>query len=125
LRPPAGPEPERGTPFTVRLVKGAYWDYEVARARSNGFVCPVFTGKGLTDANFENITVKLIDHHQLITPAFASHNLRSLVHAMVVAEEKGMERTGFELQMLYGMAEPATAGAGRERIPGANLCADR
>lgn len=97
----------RGTPFTVRLVKGAYWEHEVARARSNGFVCPVFTGKGLTDANFENITVKLIDHSNLITPAFASHNLRSLVHAMVVAEEKGMERTGFELQMLYGMAEPA------------------
>jgi RHH-type transcriptional regulator, proline utilization regulon repressor / proline dehydrogenase / delta 1-pyrroline-5-carboxylate dehydrogenase len=97
---------KRGTPFTVRLVKGAYWDYEVARARSNGFACPVFTGKGLTDANFENITVKLIDNHQLVTPAFASHNLRSLVHAMVVAEEKGLERTGFEVQMLHGMAEP-------------------
>ncbi len=97
---------KRGTPFTVRLVKGAYWDYEVVHARQNGFSCPVFTNKGLTDANYENLSVKLIDNHMLIVPAFASHNLRSLVHAIVVAEEKGLDRTGIELQMLYGMAEP-------------------
>jgi len=97
---------KREVPFTVRLVKGAYWDYEVAHARSNGLVCPVYTAKGLTDANFENITVKLLDNHDLVACAFAGHNLRFLVHAMVVAEEKGLERTGFELQMLHGMAEP-------------------
>ena len=97
---------KRGTPFTVRLVKGAYWDYEVVHARQNGFTCPVFTRKGLTDANYEQLTNKLIDNHALITPAFASHNLRSLVHAIVVAEEKGVDKTGIELQMLYGMAEP-------------------
>ena len=97
---------KRGAPFTVRLVKGAYWDYEVVHARQNGFACPVFTNKGLTDANYENLSNKLIDNHALISPAFASHNLRSLVHAMVVAEEKGLDKTGIELQMLYGMAEP-------------------
>ena len=97
---------KRGTPFTVRLVKGAYWDYEVVHARQNGFTCPVFTRKGLTDANYEQLSSKLIEQHSLLNPAFASHNLRSLVHAMVVAEEKGVEKTAFELQMLYGMAEP-------------------
>ena len=97
---------KRGVPFTVRLVKGAYWDQEVAHARSRGLVCPVYTAKGLTDANFENMTVKLLDNHDLVAAAFAGHNLRSLVHAMVVAEEKGLERAGFELQMLHGMAEP-------------------
>src|SRR4051794_3247138 len=35
----------RGAPITVRLVKGAYWDYEVVNARQNGFPCPVFTEK--------------------------------------------------------------------------------
>ena len=96
----------RGTPFTVRLVKGAYWDYEVVHARQNGFTCPVFTRKGLTDANYEQLSGILLDNHQLLTPAFASHNLRSLVQAMVLAEEKGVAETAFELQMLYGMAEP-------------------
>ncbi|HER62642.1 MAG TPA: aldehyde dehydrogenase family protein, partial [Desulfobacteraceae bacterium] len=96
----------RETPFTVRLVKGAYWDYELVHARQNHFTCPVFTRKGLTDANYELLSARLIDNHKLLTPAFASHNLRSLVHAVVAAEEKGMDRTGYELQMLYGMAEP-------------------
>jgi len=97
---------KRGTPFTVRLVKGAYWEYEVVHARQNGFACPVFTNKGLTDANYERLSVKLLDNYPLLTPAFATHNLRSLVHAAVVAEEKGVDRRSFELQMLYGMAEP-------------------
>ena len=97
---------KRGTPFTVRLVKGAYWDYEVVNARQNGFACPVFINKGLTDANYDNLSVKLIENNALLAPAFASHNLRSLVHAIAFAEEKGLERTAFELQMLYGMAEP-------------------
>jgi RHH-type proline utilization regulon transcriptional repressor/proline dehydrogenase/delta 1-pyrroline-5-carboxylate dehydrogenase len=96
----------RGTPFTVRLVKGAYWDYEVVNARQYGFTCPVFTRKGLTDANYEQLTNKLIDNHAHVTPAFASHNLRSLVHAIVAAEENGVDKTTIELQMLYGMAEP-------------------
>lgn len=96
----------RGTPFTVRLVKGAYWDYEVVHARQNGFACPVYTSKGLTDANYEHLSIKLLDNRKLITTAFASHNLRSLVHAVVVAEEKGLEKADFELQMLFGMAEP-------------------
>ncbi|MBU0680437.1 MAG: proline dehydrogenase family protein [Proteobacteria bacterium] len=96
----------RGTPFTVRLVKGAYWDYEVVHARQNGFFCPVYTNKTRTDASYEHLTVKLLENQELITPAFASHNLRSLVHALVMAEEHGLPRNGFELQMLYGMAEP-------------------
>ncbi|MDR9502175.1 MAG: proline dehydrogenase family protein [Desulfurivibrionaceae bacterium] len=96
----------RGTPFTVRLVKGAYWDYEVVHARQNGFPCPVYTNKARTDASYEHLTAKLIDNQELITPAFASHNLRSLVHALVLAEEHGLPRHAFELQMLHGMAEP-------------------
>ncbi|MEN8258486.1 MAG: proline dehydrogenase family protein [Thermodesulfobacteriota bacterium] len=97
---------KRGTPFTVRLVKGAYWDYEVVHARQNGFFCPVYTNKARTDLSYEHLTAKLIENHELITPAFASHNLRSLVHALVMAEEHGLPRNAFELQMLYGMAEP-------------------
>jgi RHH-type proline utilization regulon transcriptional repressor/proline dehydrogenase/delta 1-pyrroline-5-carboxylate dehydrogenase len=96
----------RGTPFTVRLVKGAYWDFEVVHARQNGFTCPVFTNKGLTDAAYEHLTRTLIDNHDLIHSAFASHNLRSLIHALVMAEEEGLPKNSIELQMLYGMAEP-------------------
>ena len=96
----------RGTPFTVRLVKGAYWDYEVVHARQNGFSCPVFINKARTDLNYERLSRRLLENQELISPAFASHNLRSLVHALVVAEEHDLPANSFELQVLYGMAEP-------------------
>ncbi|MCS6860077.1 MAG: proline dehydrogenase family protein [Abditibacteriales bacterium] len=97
---------KRGTPITVRLVKGAYWDYEVVHARQHGYPCPVFTRKADTDANYERLTVMLLQHFEELSPAFASHNLRSLVHALVQAEERNVPPLAYEVQMLYGMAEP-------------------
>src|SRR6266404_3709336 len=35
----------RGTRFAVRLVKGAYWDFEKIKSRQNGWACPVFLQK--------------------------------------------------------------------------------
>ena len=96
----------RGVPFTVRLVKGAYWDYEVVHARQHGYPCPVFMDKATTDANYERLTVKLLSHVDTLLPAFASHNLRSLTHAIVLAQQMGIPTGAYELQTLYGMAEP-------------------
>ena len=43
---------ERGTAFWVRLVKGAYWDYETIISAQRGHPCPVWPFKPLTDACF-------------------------------------------------------------------------
>lgn len=96
----------RGTPFTVRLVKGAYWDYEVVHARQHGYPCPVFTDKAATDANYEYLTAWLFEHVDHLHAAFGSHNLRSLIHAIVLARELQIPKSAYEIQMLYGMAEP-------------------
>src|SRR6201982_1835057 len=45
----------RGTRFTVRLVKGAYWDYEKIKSTQNGWVIPVWLQKPESDANFEKL----------------------------------------------------------------------
>ena len=37
---------QRGTPVWVRLVKGAYWDYETIKARANGWPVPCFNKSG-------------------------------------------------------------------------------
>ena len=97
---------KRGTPLTVRLVKGAYWDYEVVHAGLNGYDCPVFTQKGLTDANYERLIRRLFDHRASIQAAFGTHNLRTLTVALAYAEKLGLPPGSFELQMLYGMGEP-------------------
>ncbi len=96
----------RGAPLTVRLVKGAYWDYEVVHARQHGYPCPVFTDKATTDANYEQLSGFLLDHVDDLQPAFGSHNLRSLMHVLVLAQELRVPQNAYEIQMLYGMAEP-------------------
>ena len=50
----------RGTRFTVRLVKGAYWDYETIKSRQNGWDCPVYFQKPESDVNFEALTRVLL-----------------------------------------------------------------
>jgi RHH-type proline utilization regulon transcriptional repressor/proline dehydrogenase/delta 1-pyrroline-5-carboxylate dehydrogenase len=42
----------------------------------------------------------------VLRPAFASHNLRSLARAIVEARRRDIPDSGYEIQLLYGMAEP-------------------
>jgi len=96
----------RGTPFTVRLVKGAYWDYEKIKSTQNGWVIPVWLQKPESDANFERLTRILLENESIVTSAFGSHNVRSIAYAQALAEELRIDRTRFEFQLLYGMAGP-------------------
>ena len=90
----------------VRLVKGAYWDSEVAWAKQKNWPIPVFLDKAETDASYERLSRLLLENHDMIDAAFGSHNLRSLAHAIVTAKMIGVPANGYEIQMLYGMAEP-------------------
>jgi RHH-type proline utilization regulon transcriptional repressor/proline dehydrogenase/delta 1-pyrroline-5-carboxylate dehydrogenase len=96
----------RGTRFTVRLVKGAYWDYEKIKSTQNGWVIPVWLQKPESDANFEKLTRILLENESIVTSAFGSHNVRSIAYAQALAEELGIDRSRFEFQLLYGMAGP-------------------
>jgi RHH-type proline utilization regulon transcriptional repressor/proline dehydrogenase/delta 1-pyrroline-5-carboxylate dehydrogenase len=96
----------RGAPIWVRLVKGAYWDYETVHARAVGWPVPVYEHKPQTDANFEALTRWLLPRHEVLRPAIASHNIRSLAHAIAVARHIGLHPSGWELQLLYGMGDP-------------------
>ncbi|MEX2081049.1 MAG: proline dehydrogenase family protein [Dehalococcoidia bacterium] len=95
----------RGTPVTVRLVKGAYWDEEVIIARQAGHSVPVFEEKEATDASFERCTARLVEAYPHLRPALGTHNPRSIAQAMVRLELAGVPRGEAEFQMLYGMAE--------------------
>lgn len=95
----------RETPIAVRLVKGAYWDTETVLAMQKDWPIPVWQRKSCSDANFEKLSRILLQNNHLILPAFASHNIRSLSHAIVYAESLGLSPRDFELQTLYGMGE--------------------
>ena len=97
---------ERKRRIGVRLVKGAYWDSEIAWAKQKGWPIPVFLDKAETDANYERLTRLLLENHDIVDAAFGSHNIRSLAHAIVLAKGLGIPNHGYEIQMLYGMGEP-------------------
>ncbi len=96
----------RRTRFTVRLVKGAYWDYEKIKSTQNGWSIPVYLQKPESDANFEALSRVLLENESIVTAAFGSHNVRSIAHAQALGDELGIDRTRFEFQLLYGMAGP-------------------
>lgn len=96
----------RGAPISVRLVKGAYWDAETVRSLQNSSPSPLFAEKRQTDRFYEYLTRKLLDRSSDCYPAFGSHNVRSLAHACAYAWQIGLSPLNFELQALYGMAEP-------------------
>ncbi len=96
---------ERGTPVWVRIVKGAYWDYETVHARAEHWPIPVFQQKWQSDATFERATRYVMQHIEYLRPALASHNIRSIAHGLATAQVLDLPTNGFEIQMLYGMAD--------------------
>lgn len=95
----------RGTPVWVRLVKGAYWDYETIHAQATGWPIPVFQQKSESDACFEQATRYVLRHRRWLRPALGSHNLRSLAHGIAVARHLGLPTNALEMQMLFGMGD--------------------
>ncbi len=92
--------------ISIRLVKGAYWDYETVINRQKGWPIPVFLNKHETDSNFEALSHILLENTGWINPCIASHNLRSLCHSLSVAEAMNLSKNTLEIQLIYGMAEP-------------------
>jgi RHH-type proline utilization regulon transcriptional repressor/proline dehydrogenase/delta 1-pyrroline-5-carboxylate dehydrogenase len=95
----------RRSPLTVRLVKGAYWDHEVVEARQHGWSPPVFERKADCDRNFEQLTRRLLDARPLVRVAVASHNLRSVAHAVAWSRAAGAGDGELELQVLRGLGD--------------------
>lgn len=102
----------RHPPFTIRLVKGAYWDHEVVTAMQHGWEIPVFTDRRSCDRQFEHLTRRLLDARAMgvaVRPAIASHNLRSLAHALAYSEHLGLPESALELQVLRGLGDDTAA----------------
>ena len=85
-------------------MKGAYWDHEVVEARQHGWSPPVFEDKAECDRNFETLTRRLLDARPRVQVAVASHNLRSVAHAIAHAGSGDVE-----LQVLRGLGDDLAA----------------
>ena len=93
-------------PITVRLVKGAYWDYELIHARQHNWPCPVYLNKWESDANFEACTRLILQSYPYLKLAVGSHNIRSITYALSLVKKRALPKKAVEIQTLYGMADP-------------------
>ena len=87
-------------PMHLRLVKGAYWDYEIKHAQVSGYQnYPVFTKKSITDLSYLACAKKIFEIDS-IYPKFATHNAHTLSAISYLGRNKN-----YEFQRLFGMGE--------------------
>jgi RHH-type proline utilization regulon transcriptional repressor/proline dehydrogenase/delta 1-pyrroline-5-carboxylate dehydrogenase len=108
---------DRRRRVTVRLVKGAYWEYEVVTARQKGQPVPVFLEKSHADWNFERCVETVFDNADCLSLAAGTHNVRSIAKVMAAAEERGVPPGRYEFQMLFGMADNLKEALGKMGHP--------
>jgi len=113
---------ERAQPLTVRLVKGAYWDHEIVQASQHGWQSPVFDVKADCDLNFEALTRRLLDARPAVRVAIASHNLRSVSHAIAYNRLSGGEDSDLEMQVLRGLGDPLQTAIARQGLRVRTYC---
>ena len=109
-------------PLVIRLVKGAYWDHEVISARQHGWDAPVFEDKASCDRNFEELTRRLVDAGGLVRTAIASHNLRSVAHAIAYNRAAGRGDGELEFQVLRGLGDDLARALAAEGVPVRAYC---
>ncbi|MEZ6318364.1 MAG: proline dehydrogenase family protein [Phycisphaerales bacterium] len=100
-----------GRQVSVRLVKGAYWDYETIHSEQMDWACPVWNEKWQTDKCFEEMAAVYLDACPRsageggVKLALGSHNVRSIAATLTALEKRGLPREALEIQMLHGMAD--------------------
>ena len=90
---------EQETIIPVRLVKGAYWDYEIKNAQQLGLnEYPVFTLKESTDLSYMACSSFLLSDEcqKFMYPQFATHN----AYTLCMIESIGYKKN-YELQKLF------------------------
>lgn len=98
----------RKIPVTIRIVKGAYWDYEVINAQEQRWPVPVIIKKPETDWQFRKLAEKILKAQKSgirIMFACASHNLEDIAYVMSLLDDLKLDRSGNEFQALYGMGD--------------------
>ena len=106
----------------MRLVKGAYWDHEIVQSRQHGWDTPVFDVKADCDLNFEELTRRLLDARPLVRVAIASHNLRSVSHAIAYSRLSGGSDADLEMQVLRGLGDPLQTAIARQGLRVRTYC---
>jgi RHH-type proline utilization regulon transcriptional repressor/proline dehydrogenase/delta 1-pyrroline-5-carboxylate dehydrogenase len=84
----------------LRLVKGAYWDYEIKNSQVLSHIdYSVYTKKSITDLSYLACAKRIFEIDS-IYPKFATHNAHTVSAINYLGEDKK-----YEFQRLFGMGE--------------------
>ena len=84
----------------LRLVKGAYWDYEIKHAQVAGYEgYPVFSKKSFTDIAYIACAKEILKNKKIFAK-FATHNAHTISSIHHIGNN-----CNYEFQRLYGMGE--------------------
>jgi len=94
-----------GSPVTIRIVKGANMEMELAQASIAGWPSATFQVKAESDANFKRMLHEAVlpENIRAVHVGVGSHNLFDVAYALVLASEHGIADM-VQVEMLEGMA---------------------
>ncbi|HUO10718.1 MAG TPA: proline dehydrogenase family protein [Phycisphaerae bacterium] len=102
---------EKKRTVTIRLIKGAYWDFETIHAEMMNWPSAVWRHKPETDACFERLTHLFLSQvpSNPATPhiklALGTHNIRSIAFSLACLDHFRLPQNAIEFQSLRGMAD--------------------
>ena len=91
----------------IKLVRGAYMEKENERAMANGYTSPICATKDLTDTNYNDGVLFVIENLDSMALFLGTHNDKSNYYLMELLNQKGIQPTDSRIWFgqLYGMSD--------------------
>ena len=99
-----------------KLVRGAYHEKEIERAKEKGYKIPVHLKKGDTDKDFNKSLEICLNNIDLISICSGTHNIKSSEHLISLMKEKGLENNDKRIfsSQLLGMSDNISYNLAKE-----------
>ena len=99
-----------------KLVRGAYHEKEIERAKEKGYKIPVHLKKGDTDQDFNKSLEICLDNIDLISICSGTHNIKSSEYLISLMKEKGLENNDKRIfsSQLLGMSDNISYNLAKE-----------
>ncbi len=96
-----------GFKIGVKIVRGAYMEKEIDRARENGYASPICKDKEATDKNFDTTLQYILENIDDIAVFIGTHNENSSALAIDLMNQYGIAKNDFKVWFgqLYGMSD--------------------
>ena len=91
----------------IKLVRGAYHEQEIARAKTKNYPCPVHTLKTLTDTDYDTALETCIQNISRISVCAGTHNEKSTQFLANLMKENGLNKNDNRIyfSQLLGMSD--------------------